>query len=733
MAHRRFHVRGVLAAVLLAAWVTATVVAAGEPGNLVTTVVEPDWVFECAACPHNFYDLAPRTAQIGPDGVLHVVYGGEALYHAWQSSDDWQVEIVDDRLQVGSQASLVIAGDGTLHVFYLDEEAQSLRYTTGTSGTWVVETVAANISDEPWPSPAITADGQLYVAFRDGIQSKITLATRSGSSWNYSTVDSTGGHHPSLALDSSGRPHLSYVMSVPGELRYAYEDAGWQIETVHSDVRALQTGLAIDATGRAHLAYSGPPDTDWWEVLMYAYRDPAGWHHEVADGGEDDAYVTLNIGSDISLDLDAGGQPRVAYTSFHSSTTPYPWRFYSLPRYAMRMSDGWSISLLSEYGHTEGAAFTLDSAGQAHIVYQQVGDLVHSFYAGTWEREVVALGGVAGVGASMDLDANGRPRLSSVSNSVDSYFDSLLYTYRTVEGWQSERAGDTTLPHTELAVSPDGCPHLLYNTYMRFTHEYMALAYAYRDDGGWNRDLFWGEYPGKVGAFYDIAMAGAGQVHIVWVEADWTGGSLYYKSLHTPESLERELISDAGVRHVSLATDGGGNPHVAYSAGGALYYAYRDSAGWHEEIVSSSGLGVDQVALALDGNGQPHFAFYAAYSRDLYYLSRSLIDYSWPVGPVDAAGDVGQYPAIAVTGDGRPHISYYDATNQDLKYAHYDGDGWTWAIETLAREGNVGLYTSIDLYVYPHISYYDATRGDLMYVYKPFIPVAFSYLPLVAR
>jgi hypothetical protein len=724
MAHRRFHGPGILGSVLLAVWAAATTLAAGEPHNTTATPTEPDWIFECAACPHNFYDLGPRSVGFDSEDNAHVVYGGEALYHAWESTAGWQVEIVENRLGAGSQAALVIDAEDTLHIFYLDEEAQSLGHASGTVGAWTLETVAANIGDEPWPSPALAPAGELHVAFRDGVQNRIVHAWRDTAAWQFSTVEAGGGYRPSLALDGSGRPHVSYVMAAPGPLRYAHYDGSWQVETVRSETSARQSALALDASGQPHLVGVS------WDVLSYSYLDAGGWHHEEIGGGDPYDYPTLSTGDAISLVLDSAGQPHVAYTSFHSSVAPYPWVYFYRLRYASREGTGWAIHLLEGKDVTKDTGLALDGTGRAHMIAQQGADLLHLLFTDSWQSAVIDAGGTAGVAVSMAVDGRGSAHVVS-RNTID---NTVRYAQRTDHSWQGEVIGwDPFHLHpggTALAVAPDGFPHVLFDVwqYERFGGYYLSLAYRYRDASGWHVGRL-GEGRGIPSSSYDIVVGPDGQVHAVWVNAE--GSSLYYSPLPAGDPLTPELISDAEVRHAALGTDGAGGLHVAYSAGGSLHYAFRDGAGWHTEVASSSLLGVDQLALALDGAGRPHAGFYAAYSRDLYYARRD--DSGWVAGLIDAAGDVGQYPAIAVTRDGAPHISYYDATNQDLKYARSDSSGWSWTTETLASEGDVGQYTSIDLYVYPHISYYDASHGDLRYVYQPFEPVAFSHLPLVFR
>ncbi|MCU0612315.1 MAG: BNR repeat-containing protein, partial [Candidatus Eisenbacteria bacterium] len=88
----------------------------------------------------------------------------------------------------------------------------------------------------------------------------------------------------SLALDSSGRPHIAYYDEKTQDLRYAFFDGlGWQFQTVESTGNAgTYPSLVLDETDLPHVSFSGT-GTGTCPGLRYAFRQGDTWHLEWVD------------------------------------------------------------------------------------------------------------------------------------------------------------------------------------------------------------------------------------------------------------------------------------------------------------------------------------------------------------------------------------------------------------------------------------------------------------------
>ena len=126
---------------------------------------------------------------------------------------------------------------------------------------------------------AVDATGHISDVFTN-----VYILDKPGASgtWNSTELD-TNIEYNSVAIDSSGNPHIAYYQkeqsaTIYPKLKYAYKDStGWHIETLLSSNPAgsgRYVSLALDSSGKPHIAfYESTPDRLW-----YAYKDNTGWH-----------------------------------------------------------------------------------------------------------------------------------------------------------------------------------------------------------------------------------------------------------------------------------------------------------------------------------------------------------------------------------------------------------------------------------------------------------------------
>ncbi len=127
-----------------------------------------------------------------------------------------------------------------------------------------------------------------------------------GTNWHTELVDGVvrAGMTNSIAVDSHGRPHISYYDATNQNLKYAYRDSGgWHVQTIDSvgDVGAYNS-LALDQSDRPHIAYCV------WASrctnLKYVRFDGVAWQFQVVDS-------TDSPGAYSSIQIDSQGRPHV--------------------------------------------------------------------------------------------------------------------------------------------------------------------------------------------------------------------------------------------------------------------------------------------------------------------------------------------------------------------------------------------------------------------------------------
>jgi len=316
-----------------------------------------------------------------------------------------------------------------------------------------------------WPSLALDATGRPHISYF-GEDYDFKYARWTGSTWEIQTVDSAGpaGVYTSLALNAAGYPHISYC-DFGHNLKYAYwTGSTWSIQTVDSGPDVGQhTSLALDAAGHPHISYD-----DWSNgALKYARWMGDTWDIQTVDSARVERYFT-------SLALDAVGHPHISYCFYDDNSTAF--------KYAHWTGSTWNIQIVDSEGWVgKYTSLTLDAAGHPHISYDDWSNynLKYARWTGdTWDIQTVDNGiSYGGLYASLALDAAGQPHISY----YDAVSGDLKYAWWTGSTWDIQTVdseGDVGM-YTSLALDDAGYPHISYhdshNGYLKYARLNLAL------------------------------------------------------------------------------------------------------------------------------------------------------------------------------------------------------------------------------------------------------------------
>ncbi|HDH04780.1 MAG TPA: choice-of-anchor D domain-containing protein [Nitrospirae bacterium] len=345
---------------------------------------------------------------------------------------------------------------------------------------WVIETVDSKGIIGIHASLALDTAGKPHISYHDWTNANLKYAYYDGGAWQTETVDTgrEGGRYPSLALDASGKPHISYLHTY-NRIKYAYYDgASWQTETVEDytgDSGSGSSSLALDSSGRPHISYSFV--TYQKKILKYAYHDGVSWNIETVDSEG-------LVGSYNSLALDTSGRPHISYISYIDI------RNADL-KYAYYDGVSWQIETVDSETHVSNStSLELDTAGRPHISYYGDNSLKYAYYDGaSWRIETimdsaipVSGTNVVGMYTSLALDTAGRPHISYYANSgyadaMKSSYGDMKYAYYDGISWNIETVDNEENVGwwASLALDSSDNPHISYYDWTNYD-----LKYAYK-------------------------------------------------------------------------------------------------------------------------------------------------------------------------------------------------------------------------------------------------------------
>ncbi|HDS59473.1 MAG TPA: PKD domain-containing protein [Thermoplasmatales archaeon] len=276
---------------------------------------------------------------VDADGVPHISYydaTNQDLKYAVKENGAWATEAVDTAGDAGSYTDTVIDANGNVHVSYYATTDRALRYARRVSNAWDTEDVATDI--RVYGTTAIALDSQqsphlCYYDLTSYTTWYLKYARRAARGWEIEVVDPNLYYFwnppgAGIAIDKQDRIHIGYAAWKQWNLNYAWKAGDeWNLETVDSegDVDGYAS-LALDSRGYPHISYVDRSNSALKHANKIQYEpdtpaQPTG--PATVRRGRDYTYTTSTIdfdGDEIRFGWDWNGDGMVdEWTGFYTS------------------------------------------------------------------------------------------------------------------------------------------------------------------------------------------------------------------------------------------------------------------------------------------------------------------------------------------------------------------------------------------------------------------------------
>ena len=306
------------------------------------------------------------------------------------------------------------------------------------------------------PSIAVDSKDRIHISYWDYTNRDLKYATNATGSWVIDSLDTGGnvGSHSSIAVDSKDKIHISYHKAtvdplypeVPqGNLMYITDASGsWINETVEIGsgvTKGLETSIAIDSKDRIHISYRISVTLSG-SNLKYATNASGSWETFVIDQEN-------HGGQFSSIAVDSNDKIHISYYCEQL--------FDNGLKYATDASGSWVVSMIDDSSAVVGyyTSLAIDSNDKMHISYSDETnrDLKYATDASdSWVADTLDSSGYVGRFTSIAIDSNDGIHISyyDETNTDLKYATDVSgsWAYMTIDddgavGWETSVAIDS--------------------------------------------------------------------------------------------------------------------------------------------------------------------------------------------------------------------------------------------------------------------------------------------------
>jgi len=314
-------------------------------------------------------------------------------------------------------------------------------------GTWTIEEVDTSGTAGTFTSLALDSSGTPHICYIDTSSQGVIYATYTGSSWTSSRV-ADGNGYTVMGLDLSEIQHIAYVNQANQVELATWNPSSkkWRTNPVDSTSNNFAwVSMTFDVTGREHLSYV---DMDTGDLRM-AYWDGAVFVSSTVESND-------FVGEHSSIALASNG---TVFISYYDRTNGDLRMAFSQDRV------NWTISAIDQDGDVGlYTSIRIGSDGLPRISYydRTKGDLKLARMVGwnSWSITTVDSAGDVGAWSSLALSAHGRTYIAY----LDLTYQQLRFARQSGEGFTTEMvdASPGTGYYSSLALGPLGQPRIAY-------------------------------------------------------------------------------------------------------------------------------------------------------------------------------------------------------------------------------------------------------------------------------